>query len=162
MIRERRLIRSIAAGRKPGAKGALRAGVLAAALASAATLSGCIADPFNQPTDPNAPGAAQISQAAATPGGYPHWSNFPAKPTNVPTPAMWNSQAKAMDATQAELLHEAAGLQWTLDNTDAWAAQQRALIDPAFAVPAPPNSEADTEAFAAKARALAVPPPPVK
>ena len=162
MIRERRLIRSLAAGRKPGGSYAVRALGLAGVLAAAGALSGCISDPFNQPTDPKAQGAAEISQVAATPGNYPHWSNFPAAPTNVPTVAMWNTEAKAADADQAQLLREAAGLQWTLDNTDAWAAEQRLLINPAFAVPAPADSEASTADFAAKAHALAVPPPPVK
>ncbi len=162
MIRERRLIRRIAAGRKPRGLGPRRGLVLGALCAGAAALSGCISDPFSQSTDPNAQGAAQISAAAAAPGPYPHWSQFPAVPKNVPTVAVWNTEAKGLDADQAQLLHEAADLHWTLHDTDQWAAQARLLIDPALALRAPPNSAADTEAFAAKARALATPPPPVK
>ena len=160
MNREGRLIRRIAAGRKPRGLRPLHG--LGAICAAAAALSGCISDPFNHPTDPNAPGAAQISATAAHPGAYPHWSQFPAAPTNLPTLAAWSATAKGLDTDQAELLREAAELQWTLHDTDQWAAQARLLIDPALAVTAPPNSAADTEAFAAKARALATPPPPVK
>lgn len=162
MIRERRLIRRIAAGRKPRGFTPWRVLAVAAVFASAAVLSGCIADPFNQPTDPNAQGSAQISAVAAHPGAYPRWSQFPATPANLPTVAAWKADAKGLDADQAELLREAADLHWTLDNSEQWAAEQRLLIDPAMAVPAPPNSAADTEAFAAKARAMATPPPPPK
>jgi hypothetical protein len=162
MIRARRLIRRIADRRKPRGLGPRHGLVLGAICAAAAGLSGCISDPFNHPTDPNAPGAAAISAEAAHPGAYPHWSQFPAAPVNVPTVAMWNTQAKAADADQTELLHQAADLKWTLYDTDAWSAEQRRLIDPTFAVPAPLTAEADAEAFAAKARALAAPPPPVK
>ena len=160
MIRERRLIRRIEAWRKPRGFNAVRTLVLSAFCT--AGLCGCISDPFNHPTDPTAAGAAQISAVAATPGPYPTWSKFPAAPVNVPTVAMWNAKAKSLDADQSQLLHEAAGLQWTLSDTEGWAAQARSLIDPAMAVPAPPNAQAATEAFAAKARAMAVPPPPGK
>jgi hypothetical protein len=162
MIRERRLIRRNAPGRKPRGLSVRQGLVLAVLCAGASALSGCISDPFNQPTDPNAPGAAQISAVAATPGPYPRWSQFPAVPAHVPTLAMWNAEAKGLDADQAQLLHQASDLQWTLYDTDQWAAQARGMIDPALAVPAPSTAEADTEAFAAKARALATPPPPVK
>lgn len=162
MNRERRLIRRIAAGRKPRGLDPWRGLVLGGICVAAAALSGCISDPFNQPTDPNAQGSAAITAEAAHPGPYPRWSQFPAVPANVPTVATWNADAKGLDADQAELLREAAGLQWTLHDSDQWAAEQRRLIDPAMAVQAPPNSAAATEAFAAAARALAVPPPPAK
>ncbi len=155
MNRARRLIRMNAAGRKPLA--------LAAALAGAAMgLSGCISDPFNHATDSKVPGAAQISQLGATQGPYPRWSKFPAAPTNVPTTAMFAQTAHGLDADQTQLLHEMSELHWTLYGTEEWAAQQRAMLDPAMAAPAPPNAQESMEAWAALQRALATPPPRVK
>jgi hypothetical protein len=160
MNRLRRLIGTNVAGRK-----ALRARVvLAGALVlAAAGLSGCISDPFNTATDPAAPSAAEISRVGAHPGAYPHWSQFPKAPQNVPTPAMFAQTAHGLDQVQAQQLADIANLQWDLDaDPEAWAASQRRMIDPAMAVPAPPGTEEAIEAWAAQQRALAVPPPRIK
>jgi hypothetical protein len=155
MNRERRLIRRNAAPRNPW--------VLAIALLCAAGgLSGCISDPFNQPTDKSAPGAALISQVAATPGPYPRWSKFPPVPRNVPTPAEFAAQAGEINQDRTQLLASANSIEWTLSGTEAWANDQRSLVSPTMAVPAPTDATAQAEAFAAAARKMATPPPPVK
>ncbi len=160
MNRERRLIRTIAPGRKPRPAAA---GLAAALALAAAGLSGCISDPFSHPVAQTVAGHAEIEATAATPNlPYPRWSKFPATPTNVPTVAQFAAVAQSLDADQAELLREAAALQWTLSGTEAWAAEERALIDPTMATPAPPNVTENADAFAAAARAAAAPPPPVK
>jgi hypothetical protein len=127
-------------------------------LAVASGLSGCVGgDPFNVPVDKSSPVAAISGQA----GPYPRWSDFPTQPKNVLTPADFAARTASAQAAQAAILDHAAGLHWTLTAAGAAAflAENRAMIDPALAKPAPAGAQADFEAWAQAQRDLATPPP---
>jgi hypothetical protein len=131
-------------------------------LAMAAGLSGCVGgDPFNAPIDKSSPVASRVAAISAQSGPYPHWSDFPAQPMNVPTPADIAARTATAQGAQAAILDHAGGLHWTLTaaNTAAFLAETRATIDPALAKPAPAGSEAEIEAWAKAQRDLATPPP---
>ncbi|HYF23717.1 MAG TPA: hypothetical protein VD929_10010 [Caulobacteraceae bacterium] len=136
----------------------------AALIVSAAALSGCVSvDPFTDTqTDPTSPVAQRVDEVAASNREYPKWSQFPAVPQNVPTLAEFSSRVEGLEAAQTDLTTSASRLEWTLANTEGWAAQARTQIDPALARPVDPNQAAETEAFARALRELAVPPPPGK
>jgi len=130
---------------------------------AAAAASGCMAsDPFAPQTDPQSAAAASIAEATARTKPYPKWSDFPAAPTNVPQPSTIATRVAETEAAQAALVAAAAEIEWTLSDTQGWAASARSLVDPSLAVPAPADATAQTEAFAAEARAKATPPPVAK
>ena len=68
----------------------------------------------------------------------------------------------ATEEARTILEAQARELVWTLDDSEGWATAQRALVDRQLAEPAPPDALAQTEAWAAAARAEAVPPPVAK
>ena len=130
--------------------------LIALAIGCAALVSGCAS--LAGQTDTTSSAAASVAKVEHMDLPYPRWSQFPAAPKNVPTPAAVSTEAKAVEADQVQLLGEASGLQWTLCCTDEWAAQARSAIDPAMAVQAPPDAAAQTEAFAKAMRDAATPP----
>jgi hypothetical protein len=155
MIGERRPFMTIRPRRK--------AGLAAVALvAASATLGGCMGDPFRAAVDPNSPAAAKVSAVMRENPPYPHWSEFPAEPTGVPTPADIKQRTASLQETQQAVLSQASQIDWTLSGTEEWAGAARGEINPNLAVPPAPSSAADTEAFVRAARALATPPPPPK
>jgi hypothetical protein len=134
-----------------------------ALLAGSLTLAGCLAhDPFAPPTDPKSAAAQQVNEAAARDAPFPRWADFPAKPKDVPTAEEFGMRVVETEEAKAILEAQARELVWTLDNTEGWATAARDFVDPRFAQPAPPDSRAQTEAWAAEMRARATPPPIVK
>lgn len=137
--------------------------IVAALSAGAVMLSGCLAsDPFAPPTDPQSAAAQQVNEAAARNMPYPRWSEFPAAPRDVPTAEDIRMQVVSTEEAKAILQAQAAELVWTLDDTEGWATAQRSLLDMSLAQPAPADAAAQTEAWAAAARAEAIPPPVAK
>lgn len=141
-----------------------KSALIAAALsAGAVMLSGCLAsDPFAPPTDPQSAAAQQVNEAAARNMPYPRWSEFPAAPRDVPTAEDIRMQVVSTEEAKAILQAQAAELVWTLDDSEGWATAQRSLLDMSLAQPAPADAAAQTEAWAAAARAEAIPPPVAK
>ncbi len=136
---------------------------LAALIGAAAALGGCVSnDPFAPPTDPESAAAVQISEAVARSRAYPRWRDFPAAPTGVPAPSQFAARVEQTEAARIALARAAAGLEWTLEDTQGFASATRRLVDPDLAAPVPPDAAARTEAFAAETRARAVPPPVAK
>lgn len=133
-----------------------KTGLIALAIGAVALLGGCTS--LSGKVDTTSSAAASVTKVERMDLPYPRWSQFPAAPTNVPTPGTVATEAKAVEADQVQLLGEASQLQWTLCCTDQWAAQTRAAIDPALATPAPADAEAQTEAFAKAMHELATPP----
>lgn len=133
---------------------------LGAIVAAGVGLGGCLAhDPFNAPIDPNSPAGAQVAAEAKVNRPYPKWSEFPAAPTEVPQPSQFAARVQDVEAAEAELVRAAAGIEWTLSGTEAWAASARALVDPDLSSPVSAQQAADTEAVAKKLRERATPPP---
>jgi hypothetical protein len=141
-----------------------KSGLLTLAVAAGSlSLAGCLAhDPFAVSADPQSAAAQRVNEAAARDRPFPRWSAFPAAPTNVPAPAEFAVRVADAEAAEAQLNREVAGLTWTLEDTAGFQAATQALVDPEFARPAPADSTAQTEAWAAAARARAVPPPVTK
>lgn len=137
--------------------------IAAALVAGSLTLGGCLAhDPFAPPTDPASAAAQQVNEAAARDMPYPRWSEFPAAPADVPAPEEFALRVVATEEAKAILEAQARELVWTLEDTEGWATASRGLVDPNLATPASADALAETEAWAAAARAEAVPPPVAK
>lgn len=136
--------------------------VLAVAAASLC-LGGCLAhDPFAPPTDPQSAAASRVNEATARNMPFPRWSEFPAAPRDVPAAEDFRMRVVETEEAQRILKAQAADLNWTLDNTEGWATATRGLVDMTLAQPAPSDQAAQTEAWAAAARAQATPPPVTK
>jgi hypothetical protein len=90
----------------------------------------------------------------------PRWSEFPAPPQDVPTAADIKRRVEAEKAKQRQLSTEVAALVWDKQEPDLIAGQAREAI--ASTLPAPVDdilSPEQLQAFVAKLRAEAVPPP---
>ena len=93
---------------------------------------------------------------------YPRFSDIPAAPQNLPTPAQWAAKVQAVEA-QGEVIGRwpAANPAVVTDPTiDAARLQALTRVDPAD-IP-PPDQAARTEAFAESVRQTMIPPPPVE
>jgi hypothetical protein len=135
----------------------------AAALLVAGLLAGCASiDPVTASVDPDSPSAQRIEALIRENREYPTWRDFPAEPTNLPSPADYAARVAALQAAETELAGEVAALVWTLEDTDGFLAETRTLVNPAMARPVTAADVADTEAFLRRARELATPPPAVK
>ena len=112
------------------------------------------------PVDPTSPIADQVAKAVRTDFRRPRFSEVPPAPTDVRPPGQWRKSveetAQAGAALTARLAAEPIDLP---SETQAFAEEQRASI-PASEREAPPSDPAGTEAFAARLRAMAAPPPP--
>jgi hypothetical protein len=133
---------------------------LAALLAVGAALSGCAStDVFSKRPPSTSPATQRIGELERTHRAYPRWSQFPAAPQNVPTPGDIAVRVNDTQAAQAQLLASAAQIQWTLTgDTEAFAAQARAEIDPTKAAPVSANAQ-QTEEFLRAMKNIATPPP---
>jgi hypothetical protein len=134
-----------------------------AVLTGSLMLAGCLAhDPFAMPADPQSAAAQQVNEAAAQDRPFPRWADFPAAPRDVPTAEDFRMRVVETEEAQRILAAQASQLQWELDNTESWAEATRSLVDAGLAEPAPADAAQLTEAWAAAARAKAVPPPVTK
>lgn len=106
--------------------------------------------------------SAQANTTAAIAGAdrdapYPSFAQVPEIPKNVRTAQAWKAAVVATRAAGARVARLAARTPWTLEDTAAWAAGERAV-----AAPPPPMTtpaDGDTEAFVKAMRARATPPP---
>ena len=111
--------------------------------------------------DARSSAAGPVADAASSPQRYPDLRRLPAKPAVTP-PSTYAAQAESQRAARA-------GLQgWVADNpaqpadTEAYAGAQRGrVLDPAREAPAE-DQAARSDAWAARLRELAKPPPPPK
>ena len=114
-----------------------------------------------------APGLAQAQDAGIPPSAevrgldtMPRWSEFPAPPQDVPTAADIKRRVEAEKAKQRQLETEVAALVWDKQEPEAIAGAARQEI--ASSLPAPVDeilTPEELQAFVAKLRAQAVPPP---
>jgi len=141
-------------------RGAWRLELACAVLAAAAALAGCASSGAS--VDQTSPAAPAIAELPRTLGPYPRWSQFPRGPQPFPPPSEIASSVADLQMAQANLLASASQLQWTLSGTEAFAAETRAQINPAYAAPAPAEERAEAEAYARSLREQATPPPAPK
>lgn len=137
--------------------------IAAAGLILALSLGGCLSvDPFSPDTDPQSAADAAIAEQTARNLPYPRWSRFPAEPTGLVGPDQVRQDVARLDARGDDLFGWARANPPMMSDTAGWAAGARDDIDPRLARPAPPDARAQAEAFAARLRAEAVPPPIAK
>jgi hypothetical protein len=103
--------------------------------------------------------AAQVKAAQQTPGPYPKFSQIPALPKDVRPISAWRASVTEALGEKHQVDAAVAAYPYTLQNTEAFAADQRARIPAAEAAPSSDASSA-TDAYAAKVRARATTPPP--
>lgn len=131
-------------------------GIVIAAGASL-LVCGCMSDP----SSPDPSMQARISAAVDAPGTRPpSFSEVPAKPTDMRTPAQWRTAVGAEEAARQRVIAETAPETFALKgDTEAYAARARA--EATNNAPPPPTA-ADrqaSEAYAATLREQASPPP---
>ena len=110
--------------------------------------------------DPNSPVAAQVRAASAADYPTPRFRDIPPTPVDVrPAEAWRESVEQTARAGAAVTAWVAANPTSLTGDTEAFAEGQRARI-PASERQAAPADPAGTEAFAARLREMATPPPP--
>ena len=137
---------------------------LAAALALAGVVSGCMAyDPFNQDIDPNSAAAQRVAVLARADQSYPRWEDFPAAPQNVPAAADIRNRVLGLESAERQLNRDVAAIDWTLDQGDGepWAERTRNRIDRRLSRPVDSNSIPEAVAWAQRMRDRSAPPPPI-
>lgn len=132
--------------------------------AASASLAGCMTIPAIEPygdaaVDPNSPAAAAIQAQASQPAPWPTFEGIPQTPTDVRSDAAWRSAVEDVEGDRVALLQDTAPSTWTLSDTEGFAARMQNLIDfDAGDIPSA-SQAAETEAWAARMRARATPPP---
>jgi hypothetical protein len=113
------------------------------------------------PIDVRSPVAAQVRAVDQADFAYPRFRDVPPVPTDVRPPEAWRASVARSVQARDELTAWAAANPPMLTgaDTERFAEAQRATI-PANERLAAPADLAGTEAFAARLRALATPPPP--
>jgi hypothetical protein len=124
-----------------------------------ALLSGCMSNPFaNAAVDPASPVAAEVARAANTTRPYPTFAGIPPVPKDVRPVRQYGQQVKTIQQARADLEARTAPETWSLNDPEAFAAQARRQAGQEAA----PTANGDTDAFAARQRKRATPPPPPK
>jgi hypothetical protein len=124
------------------------------ACAGAAAAQPAISPPSAPQPSPVTTAAIAGAEARAP---YPSFASIPAFPKDVRSVAAWKASVISIKAEGADLVRLIAAEPWTLNNTEAWAADERAIATP----PPPVAVGGDTEAFVAAMRERATPPPPL-
>lgn len=106
------------------------------------------------------PATALAGTAEAIHRDFPTWSAFPAPPEKIPTAGQIKAEVLDLDRLARRLQATADGLPWELNDPEGMAKGVRARIDPIMGAPITegPNTAA-VDAFAARLRAKATPPP---
>jgi len=117
------------------------------------------AQPVIQP--PPAPRPSPVTTAAISGAEqrapYPNFASIPSFPKDVRPLAAWKTSVMTIKTDGAMLVRLVAAEPWTLNDTEAWAADERSIATP----PPPIAVGGDTEAFVAAMRERATPPPPL-
>ena len=134
-----------------------RAARLLAAVAACAVTSACVGNPFKDArVDPRSPIAAEVATSVHPDAAYPTFRSIPPIPKDVRPHRQYGVAAAQTEKQAADLKAATADNTWTLNDSEAFAAQGRADAGPEL----PAGQTADTEAFAKGQKARATPPPP--
>ena len=123
-------------------------------------VSGC-AGAFVAETDAGSPLAPRIQQIVDAHRTYPRWTDFPATPQDAPQPMQLAAQVNTLRISGAALDGEAARLEWTLSDPEAFAAGVMGRIDTTPVSPESARTLEEIEAFAERLRQRSTAPPPV-
>ena len=132
----------------------------AAALLPLLALTAC-AGSFVAETDAQSPLAPRVQQIVDAHRVYPRWSDFPATPTDPPRPIELAARVETLNASGAALDGEAARLQWTLSDPEAFAVQVNRRIQALPVSPTSAQTREEIEALAERLRQRSTAPPPV-
>ena len=107
--------------------------------------------------NPQSPAKAQIESVLAKPGDFPTFADIPAAPTDLPTADALRAEVEDQEAVGLATRNDTAPESWHLDASDAFAERAQSDIGD---IRSPTDAEiAESEAFAAAARARAKTPP---
>lgn len=126
---------------------------------SGLALAGC-AGSFAPRTDPDSPLAPRVEALVAANQTYPRWADFPTATAPTP-PAQIAGRVAGLNTTNSALATEVAGIEWTLADPDAFAAEVMRQVDSTPIDPTSAQTLADIEAFAESLRQMGKAPPPV-
>ena len=133
------------------------AAVLAVSAAGCALLSACVGNPFaDAKVDPRSPIAAEVPKTVRPNAAYPTFAAIPPAPKDVRPHKQYGVAAAKVEKDAADLVAATADSTWTLNGTEAFAAQARVDAGPDL----PPVQPGNTEAFVRDQKARATPPPP--
>ena len=141
-----------------------RAGRLALLASAALTLGACVAIDGLEPgagaaVDPAWSAGAAVAAAVADPGPWPTFAGIPELPADLRSAEAWRDAVADQEADGLFTQRSAAPDTWTLNGSEAFAADLRAKVA-AVDVHAPTDAEmAESEAYARALRARATPPP---
>lgn len=132
--------------------------------AAAMSLAACVTVPVVEPyadaqVDPNSSAAAAIQAQAAQSAAFPTFESIPEMPTDLRTDEGWRMAVREVEGDGVALLNATAPSTWSLNDTEGFAARMHALIDFDPADIPSAGQAAETEAWAARMRARATPPP---
>lgn len=131
----------------------------AAALLALLPLGAC-AGSFAPRTDETSPLAPRIATLVAENRDYPRWEDFP-KATESLAPTQVAERVSGLNAASGLLAQDAARIEWTLSDPDAFAADVARQIEATPVDPVSANTLAEIEAFAESLRQRGKAPPPV-
>lgn len=132
----------------------------AAALLAAVLPLGACAGSFAPRTDETSPLAPRIAALVAEHREYPRWEDFPKASAPV-APAQVAQRVAGLNAASGLLAEDAARIEWTLSDPDAFAADIARQIESTPVDPVSANTLAEIEAFAEALRQRGKAPPPV-
>ena len=122
--------------------------------------SGTVSRLASDAVDPASANAEAVREAAAHPQPYPDLKRLPAVPRDVRPPSAFGVQASALEKDRSGLQAWAAAHPALTGDTDAYAESARGRgRDPIGAAPAPDQAQR-SDAWAARLREAAKPPPP--
>lgn len=140
-----------------------RAKKIGGALIAAAVLAGlgACAGAFDPHTDPTSPVAPRVQALVDANSAYPRWEDFPRAAEAQPQLAEATGRVGALHATSADLAAATARIDWQEGDPDAFAAEVNRRIDAQAVAPVTAETQAEIEAFAARARERGTAPPPI-
>jgi hypothetical protein len=125
--------------------------------AACALTAGCAVNPFfDSKVDPASPLAKDVARVARLQTDWPKFSDIPAMPKDVRQPAQYGADARAVTAEGDQLVQATDAAAWSLADTEAFAAKARAEAGDEAA----PTANNRTSSFATEQRKRATPPPP--
>lgn len=114
----------------------------------------------SQPAPEQASKPAPLLTPATPVNTMPRWSEFPTPPKTATPLSEFAARVRTLNQAGAQLTYEKSQIHWPTITPEDLHAQILAKIDPARMAPIdPPMTPQQIEAFAAKQRARAAPPP---
>ncbi|AQR63475.1 hypothetical protein BZG35_10290 [Brevundimonas sp. LM2] len=111
--------------------------------------------------DSSAPIAPRIQALVDANRTYPRWADFPKTSSDTLRPVEVAARVNTLRASAGALAGEASRIEWTLDDSVAFAAGINARIDAQAIAPVTAETQAEVEAFAADLRRRGAAPPPI-